>query len=163
MRTVAVVNQKGGCGKTTTAINTAAALAELGERILLLDLDPQAHATLGLGCNPNAFELTLYEVLTRSDVQLGATVIPVGISGLDLAPSNVLLASAELELAGTPGKELLLGRALQTVRDTYDLCVIDCPPSLGILTLNASNARSKPFTSFVSASIPAPQRTSACC
>ena len=137
MRTIAMVNQKGGCGKTTSAINTAAALAELGQRVLLIDLDPQAHATIGLGYDSNAFERTVYDVLTQPGVLLSEVVVHTGFHDLDLAPCNVLLASAEIELAGTPGKELLLGRGLQKVRDDYDLCVIDCPPSLGILTLNA--------------------------
>ncbi len=132
-----MVNQKGGCGKTTTAINTAAALAELQKRVLLIDLDPQAHATIGLGHDPNDFERTIYDVLTQPGLPLSDVVVPTGLHTLGLVPCNVLLASAELELAGTPGKELLLGRGLQAVREAYDLCVIDCPPSLGILTLNA--------------------------
>lgn len=132
-----MVNQKGGCGKTTTAINTAAALAELQKRVLLIDLDPQAHATIGLGHDPNDFERTIYDVLTQPGLPLSDVVVPTGLHMLGLVPCNVLLASAELELAGTPGKELLLGRGLQAVREAYDLCVIDCPPSLGILTLNA--------------------------
>jgi chromosome partitioning protein len=137
MRIVAIVNQKGGCGKTTTAINTAAAFAELGKRVLLVDSDPQAHATIGLGCDPDGLDKTIYEVLTRPNTPLSSVVRPTGVAGLSVAPCSVLLASAELELIGRPGKELLLARALQTVRDSYDLCVIDCPPSLGILTLNA--------------------------
>jgi chromosome partitioning protein len=137
VKTIATVNQKGGCGKTTTAINTAAALAEIGKRVLLVDLDPQAHATIGLGRDPNSFSGTVYDVLTRAGVRLSDVAIRTAIDRLELAPCNVLLASAELELAGTPGKELLLGRALLDVRDYYDVCVIDCPPSLGILTLNA--------------------------
>jgi chromosome partitioning protein len=136
MRTIAMVNQKGGCGKTTTAINTAAAFAELGKRTLLLDFDPQSHATIGLGYDPNVFDRTIYDVLTRPDVLLSDVIVRTGVNNLALVPCNVLLASAELELAGTPGKELLLGRAFQGVRDTYELCVIDCPPSLGVLTLN---------------------------
>jgi chromosome partitioning protein len=137
MRIIAMVNQKGGCGKTTSAINTAAAFAELGKRVLLVDFDSQAHATLGLGCDLNNGTKTIYDVLTRRGTPLSSIVTPTGVDRLDLAPCNVLLASAELELIGTPGKELVLGRALQTVRDAYELCVIDCPPSLGILTLNA--------------------------
>ena len=137
MRIIAMVNQKGGCGKTTSAINTAAAFAELGKRVLLIDFDPQAHATIGLGRDSNDLDKSIYDVLTRPGTRLADVVIPTSIRGLDLAPCNVLLASVELELIGRPGKELVLARALQTVRDTYDLCVIDCPPSLGILTLNA--------------------------
>jgi chromosome partitioning protein len=137
MRTIALINQKGGCGKTTSAINLSAAFAELGQRTLLVDLDPQSHATIGLGYDPNAYDRTVYDVLTQPGVRLADVVVRTSHAHLDLVPCNVLLASAELELAGTPGKELLLGRALQAARDSYELCVIDCPPSLGILTLNA--------------------------
>jgi len=132
-----MVNQKGGCGKTTSAINTAAALAELGQRVLLVDCDPQTHASVGLGCDADAVGKTVYDVLVRPDTRLADVVFRTGVQGLDLAPGNVLLAGAELELMGRPGRELSLARALRTVRDSYDLCVIDCPPSLGILTLNA--------------------------
>lgn len=132
-----MVNQKGGCGKTTSAINAATAFAELGKRVLLVDLDPQAHATIGLGYNPDAFESTVYNVLANGNGSLANIVVETNIANLDLVPCNVLLASVEIELAGAPGKELLLGRGLRSVRDTYELCVIDCPPSLGVLTLNA--------------------------
>jgi chromosome partitioning protein len=137
VKTIAMVNQKGGCGKTTTAINAAAALAEMGKRVLLIDLDPQAHATIGLGLDPNSFSRTIYDVLTKPDTGLADVAAITRINRLHLAPCNVLLASAELELAGTPGKELLLARGLRDVRDHYDICVIDCPPALGVLTLNA--------------------------
>jgi len=137
MRIIAMVNQKGGCGKTTSAINTAAAMAELGKRVLLVDFDPQAHATIGLGCDSDALDRTIYDVLTRPGIRLADIVTRTGVARLDLVPCNVLLAGAELELIGKPGRELLLGRALQTMRDSYEFCVIDCPPSLGILTLNA--------------------------
>jgi len=137
MNTIAVVNQKGGCGKTTTAINAAAAMAEMGRRVLLLDLDPQAHATIGLGHDPNSFFKTVYDVLTGPGTGLHDIAVQTGIDRLDLAPCNVLLAGTELKLTSTPGKELLLARALRSVRDAYDVCVIDCPPSLGILTFNA--------------------------
>lgn len=137
MRTIAMVNQKGGCGKSTTAINAAAALAELDKRVLLIDLDPQAHATIGLGCDPDAFRHTIYDLLAGKDEALSNVIVPTATKGLDLAPCNVLLASAELELGGLPGKELLLGKGLRDARESYDFCVIDCPPSLGVLTLNA--------------------------
>ena len=137
MRTISVVNQKGGCGKTTTAINVAAAFAELGRRVLLIDLDPQAHATLGLARDPDSFERTICDVLLQADGLLGNTVVGTGVPGLDLVPCNVLLGSAEVRLGNTPGRELLLHRNLCSVQDSYDLCVIDCPPSLSVLTLNA--------------------------
>jgi len=137
MQTIAVVNQKGGCGKSTTAINTAAALAEGGKRVLLIDLDPQAHATIGLGFDPDAFDHTIYDLLTDAGKDLATIAVRTNLERLDLAPCNVLLASAELELGGVSGKELLLGGGLRQARDVYDICVIDCPPSLGVLTLNA--------------------------
>lgn len=137
MKTIATVNQKGGCGKTTTAINLSAALAETGKRVLLIDLDPQAHATIGLGQDPNSFPKTIHDALTRPGVGLCDVAVHTTIERLDLAPCNVLLAGAEMSLAGVSGKELLLARGLRDVRDAYDVCVIDCPPSLGILTLNA--------------------------
>lgn len=137
LKTIATVNQKGGCGKTTTAINLSAALADMGKRVLLIDLDPQAHATIGLGRDPNSFPRTIYDVLTKPGVAMADVVVRTTIDRLDLAPCNVLLAGAELGLATVSGKELLLGAGLRGVRDAYDVCVIDCPPSLGILTLNA--------------------------
>jgi chromosome partitioning protein len=137
MRTISVVNQKGGCGKTTTAVNTAAAFAAVGKRVLLIDLDPQAHVTLGVGYDPDSFGRTIYDVLQQSNGLLRDIVVRTNTVGLDLAPCNVLLANAEVQLAQGPTRELLLSRSLHGVRDDYDLCVIDCPPSLGVLTLNA--------------------------
>ncbi len=137
MRILSMVNQKGGCGKTTSAISTAAAFAELGKRVLLVDFDPQAHATIGVGCDADALRESIYDVLTRPDKRLADVIVPTSAAGLSLAPCSVLLAGAELELIGRPGRELLLARALHTVRDSYDLCVIDCPPALNLLTLNA--------------------------
>ncbi len=136
MRTIAMVNQKGGCGKTTSAVNTAVAFAELGKRVLLIDFDPQGHVSIGLGYDPDSFEHTAYDLLVGGRDRIHNVVVHTEIDRLDLVPCNVLLASAELELGGVPGKELLLSRALRDVRDKYDLCVIDCPPSLGVLTLN---------------------------
>jgi chromosome partitioning protein len=137
MRTIAIVNQKGGCGKTTTAINTAAAFAALAKRVLLIDLDPQAHATMGLGCNPDALGKTIYDAITNGQVPLSSVVIGTNIEWLDLAPCNILLAGAEMELRNILQKESLLTRKIRTVSDRYNVCVIDCPPALGILTLNA--------------------------
>ena len=137
MRTISIVNQKGGCGKTTTAVNTAAAFAELGKRVLLIDLDPQAHVTHGLGCDSDSLEKTIYDALLQTGGVLRDAIVRTRIAGLDLVPCNMLLGNAEVQLASVPGKELLLSRCLRSVCDEYDLCVIDSPPSLGVLTLNA--------------------------
>ncbi len=137
MRTIAIVNQKGGCGKTTTAINTAAAFAALAKHVLLIDLDPQAHATRGLGCEPNALGKTIYDVITDGQVSLSTVVIGTNVEWLDLAPCNVLLAGSEPELSNVPQRESILTRKLRVVSDRYNMCIIDCPPTLGILTLNA--------------------------
>jgi len=137
MRTIAMINQKGGCGKTTTAINTAAAFAALGYRTLLVDLDPQGHACMGLGIDPDKLTPTVYDALTDPKLPLIDAVINTKVEWLDLAPCNVLLAGAELELAGAVGKELILASKLRMLRERYKVCIIDSPPALGILTLNA--------------------------
>jgi chromosome partitioning protein len=137
MKTMAIVNQKGGCGKTTTAVNLAAALAEQRQEVLLLDLDPQAHATIGLGQDPDELKLTLYDALTRPAVKLPDVLIPTKIDRLTLAPSSVILASADIELARTAGREPILSNLFKSVWDRFDSCVMDCAPSFGILTIGA--------------------------
>ncbi|HNS21881.1 MAG TPA: ParA family protein [Sedimentisphaerales bacterium] len=136
MQIVAVANQKGGCGKTTTAINLAAALAKIGHRVLLVDFDPQGHATLGLGYDPNSFAQSAYHVVSDY-VPVSQVVVSTRVSRLGLLPSNILLGGAELTLRNVPGKELILGEQLRSVSRDYEICVIDCSPSLGLLMLNA--------------------------
>jgi len=137
MRIISIANQKGGCGKTTTAVNLAAALARRSYRVLIIDLDPQGHTTLGLGCNPEELDVSIYEVLTSSQVSVSKVIMPTYISGLSLVPSNILLSGAELELSVRLGRELILGEELKMVRGEYEFCIIDCGPSLGMLTINA--------------------------
>jgi len=136
MQIVAVANQKGGCGKTTTAINLAAALAKLGHRVLLVDFDPQGHTTLGLGYDPNSFAKSAYHVVADC-LPIAGVAVGTCVSRLSLLPSNILLAGAELSLRNVPGKELILGEQLRSVARDYELCVIDCSPSLGLLMVNA--------------------------
>ena len=133
---LAVVNQKGGVGKTTTAINLGAALAELGHPVLLVDLDPQANTTSGLGLNPARARLTIYQLLT-GECTVGEATVPTGVPGLELVPSQIDLAGAEVELATMTERESRLRTALLSTPDGVELVIIDCPPSLGLLTLNA--------------------------
>ena len=135
MRTIAIVNQKGGCGKTTTAINLAACLALEHRKTLLIDLDPQAHATLGLNVQPEGVVKGMYEVLS-GDVALDDVLISLSPS-LWLAPSNVTLSAIEQLLAGTPDRERQLLNRLIALRTSFDYAIIDCPPNVGLLTFNA--------------------------
>jgi len=139
MRIISVANQKGGCGKTTTAINLSASLAANGRKILLIDLDPQAHATSGLNVKA---ELSIYNVLsklTQRKCRLGE-IIKALEKNFDLAPSNMVLSTLEQELAGEIGRESRLWDVLKSVQADYDYIIIDCPPNLGILTINALRA-----------------------
>lgn len=133
-KTIAITNQKGGVGKTTTAINLTACLAEIGKKILLIDLDPQGNSTSGLGLR--AGSLTVYEAL-MGRAALASTIIETGVPGLRIAPADIRLAGAELELKDLQEREYRLRRVLQTVESEYDYIFIDCPPSLGLLTVNA--------------------------
>lgn len=135
MRTVAVLNQKGGVGKTTTVVNTAAALAAIGLRVAALDLDPQAHLTIHLGAEPENIDSGSYKLLTQS-AKFEEEIL-LARPNLWLLPANINLVGAESELVTVVGRETILREALQSVRDSFDYAFIDCPPSLGLLTLNA--------------------------
>jgi chromosome partitioning protein len=128
--------QKGGVGKTTTALNLGVALAQRGKRVLLIDIDPQANLTQGLGVDPAELEYSIYEVLLNPQQGVGFATLPFD-AGVDLVPSTLALAGAELELAGKVGRELLLRKALQVSGQDYDYILVDPPPSLGLFTLNA--------------------------
>ena len=137
MRVIVIANQKGGCGKTTTTVNLAAALGLKGKKVLVVDLDPQGHTTLGVGCDPESFTKTIYNAIVDLKVPISSVIVPSRTENVDVAPSNVLLSGVELDLGSVEGREFMLTEQLKTIDDRYDFCVIDCPPSLGILTLNA--------------------------
>jgi chromosome partitioning protein len=139
-RVIALANQKGGVGKTTTAINLGAALAEHGKRVLLVDMDPQGALSVGLGLNPLTLEKTLYNLLMEPKRDAAAVITGSKIDGLDLLPSNIDLAAAEVMLVGEVAREQALARVLRPLRKRYDFLLTDCPPSLGLLTVNALTA-----------------------
>jgi chromosome partitioning protein len=138
-RVIAVANQKGGVGKTTTAVNLGACLAEMGHRTLVIDLDPQGNASTGLGIDTGHVESTVYDVLLH-DLPLRDCVVATEVAGLFVAPANMDLAGAEIELVPTFSREHRLRVAIETVRRDFDFILIDCPPSLGLLTVNAFTA-----------------------
>ncbi len=143
MRTIAVVNQKGGCGKTITSINLSAFLAWAGRRVLVVDMDPQGHATLGLSPGAPAALRSMYDVLlgeTRRPQTKLLDIIRSVADRLDLAPSDILLSALSEALAGVPGREDLLSRILADLPDRYDYVIVDCPPNVGLLTFNALKA-----------------------
>ncbi len=134
-RTIAVANQKGGVGKTTTAVNLGACLADLGYRVLVVDLDPQGNASTGLGIDIRGLQASMYDVILQ-DTPIEDCVEATAVRGLFVAPASLDLAGAEIELVSAFSRELKLRRALEAVKDDYDLILIDCPPSLGLLTVN---------------------------
>lgn len=136
-RIIAIANQKGGVGKTTTSINLSACLAELGKKVLVIDLDPQGNTTSGFGIDKEEIENTVYELmLGECSIRESMTKVE-NIEHLSLIPSNVNLAGAEIELLGINEKEYILKNAVDYIRDDYDFIIIDCPPSLNMLTVNA--------------------------
>jgi chromosome partitioning protein len=136
-RIAAVCNQKGGVGKTTTTINLGAALAEQGRRVLLVDFDPQGALSVGLGIQPHELDATIYNLLMERNLSASEVVIKTSVDGMDLLPSNIDLSGAEVQLVHEVGREFVLGRVLQPLIPEYDVVLIDCQPSLGLLTVNA--------------------------
>ena len=136
-RIAAICNQKGGVGKTTTTINLGAALAEHGRRVLLVDFDPQGALSVGLGIEPNELDATVYNLLMERGLTAHDVIIKTRVDGMDLMPSNIDLSGAEIQLVHEVAREFALGRMLQRVIPDYDVILIDCQPSLGLLTVNA--------------------------
>jgi chromosome partitioning protein len=139
-RIIAMCNQKGGVGKTTTTINLGAALAELGRRVLLVDFDPQGALSVGLGIAAQQLDVTVYNLLTERGHDVHAVVQRSKVDGLDVLPANIDLSAAEVQLVGEVAREQILARVLRPVLDDYDVVLIDCQPSLGLLTINALTA-----------------------
>lgn len=138
-RVIALCNQKGGVGKTTTTINTAAALAEYGRKVLLVDFDPQGALTRGLGIEPEDGQ-TIYELMINRKLKTQDVILNTAIEGLDIIPANIQLSAAEIQLVAEPGREKILAAVLRPVLGDYDVVMIDCQPSLGLLTVNALTA-----------------------
>ncbi|HCT9180517.1 ParA family protein [Corynebacterium guaraldiae] len=134
---ISMCNQKGGVGKTTSTINMGACLAELGRKVLLVDLDPQGALSAGLGLTHDQIQDTIYDVMLDSEVSVHSAIVHTGVAGLDLVPANIDLSAAEIQMVNEVGREHTLARALRPVRKDYDFIIIDCQPSLGLLTVNA--------------------------
>ncbi|NLN07819.1 MAG: ParA family protein [Firmicutes bacterium] len=138
-RVIAVANQKGGVGKTTKAVNLSACLADVGKEVLLLDIDPQGNATSGIGLEKKEIKLCIYDALIN-EIPLKKIIVPSRIKNLDVVPATIQLAGAEIELVTTMSREVRLRNVLAEVREQYEYIIIDCPPSLGLLTINALTA-----------------------
>jgi chromosome partitioning protein len=136
-RVVAICNQKGGVGKTTSTINLGAALAEYGRRVLLVDFDPQGALSVGLGMAAHHLDWTIYNLIMEQGIPVDKAVQPTSVPGMDLLPSNIDLSAAEIQLVTEVGREQALGRALRPLLAQYDFILVDCQPSLGLLTINA--------------------------
>ena len=136
-RVVAVCNQKGGVGKTTTTINLGAALAQFGRRVLLVDFDPQGALSVGLGIQPHELDFTIYNLLMERGTSASEVVVKTSVAGMELLPSNIDLSGAEVQLVHEVGREFVLGGVLEPLLPEYDVVLIDCQPSLGLLTVNA--------------------------
>jgi len=139
-RVISMVNQKGGVGKTTSTVSLGSALADYGRKVLLVDFDPQGALSVALGMNPNEMDLSIYNLLTQSDCHIGDVIVNTRVPGLDLVPSNIDLSAAEVQLVSEVGREYALQRVLAPIIEDYDIVLIDCQPSLGLLTLNALTA-----------------------
>jgi chromosome partitioning protein len=139
-RIIAMCNQKGGVGKTTTTINLGAALAEYGRKVLLVDFDPQGAASVGVGVNPHELEISVYNLVMERGVQVSDVLVKTAIDNLDVLPANIDLSAAEVQLVGEVARESVLARALRPALDEYDVVLVDCQPSLGLLTVNALTA-----------------------
>lgn len=143
MKTIAIANQKGGCGKTTTAVSLSACLAQRNLRVLLIDLDPQAHATLGVGYDPTRLEESIYEIFLEPYRSLHEVIRGTDVKNLYLVPSSILLSSADIRFANIPNRERILESILLRLEDHFDFAIIDCAPALNLLTVNALNASQK--------------------
>lgn len=139
VKVIAITNQKGGVGKTTTSVNLSACLAELGKKVLLIDTDPQGNATSGFGCDKSSIRHSIYEVLINN-VPMEEAIVPTKLDNLKLLPATIRLAGAEVELVSMMSRETKLKRALETIKHQFDYVIIDCPPSLGLLTVNSLTA-----------------------
>ncbi|MDN6498631.1 MAG: AAA family ATPase, partial [Yaniella sp.] len=136
-RIIALVNQKGGVGKTTSSVNIGAALADYGRKVLMVDFDPQGALSAGFGTNPHEMDLTIYNVLMERDVHVSEAILKTEDANIDLLPANIDLSAAEVQLVNEVAREQVLARALRPVMNDYDVIIIDCQPSLGLLTVNA--------------------------
>ncbi|MDS9471838.1 ParA family protein [Sporosarcina pasteurii] len=138
-RIIAIANQKGGVGKTTTSVNLSACLAHIGKKVLLIDTDPQGNATSGVGINKGDVHKCIYDILI-DDVEINDVILSTKVENLDIIPATISLAGAEIELVSTISREVRMKHAIQEAKNEYDYIIIDCPPSLGLLTINALTA-----------------------